>query len=138
MCFFRLKPSGRLGAAATPNASCCSLPQLVSVAASGNGETMLRDSFALQVGLDLAKYGMDEATLSGIRERVLECSAGFVALRKLEKDDPTKLEVVFSHATSSFPYGYFAPATMLSATVVMSRAGEGICASGAHVVRTHV
>lgn len=126
-----LKPSGRLGAAAVPNAAVSVVSNSV-VASSGNGERMVRDSFAMQVGFALNKDGLDSE--SGILNVVKDCAAGFVALRKPDVDDPASMELVFAHATPSFSYGFFAPSTMSKPIVVISRAAGDLCTFGARRV----
>jgi taspase, threonine aspartase, 1 len=102
-----LKASGRVGAAAVPGAALSALDS-VAVAASGNGESMVRSSFALQSALYL-EAGEDVDIHGELRRLSKECAAGMISLRKLQD---MRVEFLYVHGTPSFSFGYWCPATM--------------------------
>jgi taspase, threonine aspartase, 1 len=102
-----LKVSGRVGAAAVPGAA-SSVLESIAVAASGNGERMIRSSFALRVAMCLISES-DDDDLDAVRKLAVDSEAGMIALRLLENG---RVEVLYIHATPSFSIGYFCPASM--------------------------
>jgi taspase, threonine aspartase, 1 len=102
-----LKASGRVGAAAVPGAASTALDS-IAVAASGNGERMIRSSFALRIAMCLTSESED-VDLDAVRKLAVDSEAGMIALRR---HDNGKVELLFVHSTPSFSIGYFCPASM--------------------------
>lgn len=112
-----LKPSGRLGAAAVPNAATAQFGD-TAVSASGRGETMIRESFSLRCAM-----GISSGATETIGPLTSLCEAGMAGIRH-RRDQ--RAELVFGHATESFCYGYYCPATMSFPICTASTSSNGI------------
>lgn len=118
-----LKPPGRLGAAAIPNAG-LAVAGDCAVAASGIGELIIRDSLALRVALDVERGGG-----GSLRQLAESCRAGFICLRRTGQ---RRAEVLFGHAVPSLCYGFYCPSSMAKPVCVASSGAAGAYVSGAH------
>lgn len=124
-----LKPSGRLGAAAVPNAAAAQFGECAT-AASGIGEHMIRESFALRCAMNISSGRSED-----ISALSCACSAGMIAVCRRQGADCA--ELIFGHATESFCYGYYSPESMAAPLCVASSSSSGkYVVSGYRIRRT--
>lgn len=124
-----LKLSGRIGAAAVPNAGLCVLDD-IAIASSGNGERLIASAFSFQCAMLLRSDSDKVPCTDGLTKR---CDAGFIAIRR--RSQGGRAEFMFSHATPSMSYGYYCPSSMTHPVCTVSTANRARrVVSGGYIV----